>query len=77
MKKHVVIEYDIQYCNGRCPHFYFKFEDGDNCWCDKLDKRVYVSDDVSWDDRKTRPIPKDCPLPNAVNKKSVSCKDNK
>jgi uncharacterized protein YutD len=78
MKKHVIIEYDIEYCNRGCPHFYFKFEDGDNCWCDKLNKRMYNSDDVSWDDRKTRPIPDDCPLEDVGEQKDqFHIRDNK
>ena len=66
MTKKVIRE--IHYCNDHCPHFYHNFEDSENCWCNKLDKKVYDYDDASYPtelsifDTKERPIPEDCPL---------------
>jgi len=56
-------ELDIYYCNNKCPHFYHKFSDCENIWCDKLDAKVYDDDyqDVMFD-YSHRPIPEMCPL---------------
>jgi hypothetical protein len=65
MKKHIVIEYDIEFCNARCPHFYFNFDDFDNCWCDKLNRRIFKSCGFDPSDCEERLIPEDCPLDNS------------
>jgi hypothetical protein len=56
-------ELSIYYCNSKCPHFYHKFSDCENIWCNKLDAKVYDAGnaDVLFDFR-SRPIPKECPL---------------
>lgn len=60
MMKKVV--YSIQNCNGRCPHFYYSYVDGDCIWCDLLDKKIFDADYYISDDRIPRKFPKDCPL---------------
>lgn len=63
MKK---VAYNIKYCNSLCPYFYHKYGDDDNIWCDKLEKRIYEYDGgLIWGDMRERPIPSDCPLPDA------------
>lgn len=59
-----VVSLVLNYCNSRCPHFYFNYEDGDNIWCMKLNKRVYDSKGTENRvfDFSTRKIPKVCPL---------------
>ena len=53
----------IIYCNQSCDHFWHNYEDGENCWCDRLNKSVadYGGEDVM-NDYTAREIPKDCPL---------------
>lgn len=57
-------EIEIVYCNNTCPHFYHKYEDYENIWCNKLDQKV--SDAEEYDmvlfDYKKRLIPNICPL---------------
>lgn len=61
MKKIVV--YEIEHCNSTCIHFYHNFDDVENIWCGKLNKKVYDCDTpMNIEDYKKRPIPKECPL---------------
>jgi hypothetical protein len=58
--------YEIEYCNHKCRHFFHCFEDHENIWCDKLNKKIFDFDDQLTDifhDLKPRPIPEECPLP--------------
>jgi hypothetical protein len=71
MTKLCIVEHRVEHCNHTCPNFYHKFEDFENCYCAKLDKKVYdygynpdeYEDPVMFDYVK-RPIPADCPLPD-------------
>lgn len=57
---------DIKFCNSSCPNFYHKFEDFENIYCGKLDKKIFDSDDGdAWFDHEKRPIPDCCPLEDA------------
>ena len=65
MKK--IVTYPIEFCNSRCPHFYHKYEDDENCWCIKLNKRIAEpGDGVNvWMDFTERAFPEECQLPEA------------
>lgn len=61
MSKKCYIE--IMYCNSKCPHFYHKFSDSENIWCDELKAKVYdAGDDDMMFDFSHRSIPIECPL---------------
>jgi hypothetical protein len=70
MTKECILKIKVEYCNGDCPCFYHKYEDKENCYCSRLDKKVYdwgqggILDE--WEDAITdhvhRPIPEECPL---------------
>lgn len=61
MIKKVTIE--IEYCNNRCPYFYHNYEDFDNIWCDKLNKKIFdCGDGLIMFDFSKRKIPDECPL---------------
>lgn len=30
----------LEHCNNTCPHFYHKYDDFENIWCGKLDRKV-------------------------------------
>jgi hypothetical protein len=59
-----IVSYEIEYCNDRCPQFYHNYEDGENCWCVKLNKKIFECDTVYvfGEDFKHRNIPDECPL---------------
>jgi hypothetical protein len=61
MKK---LEIHIMHCNSNCPNFYHNFDDCENIWCTKLNKKVYDEDGSPcvWFDHIERPIPDGCPL---------------
>lgn len=65
MIKKIVVT-TISSCNSQCPHFYHNFNDGENVWCDILDRKVseYDGSCIILDFAK-RPIPKECPLNDA------------
>jgi hypothetical protein len=67
MKK--IVTYNIEFCNSDCPHFYHKYEDHENCWCVKLNKKIFdfnVDDHIdSIGDCTERAFPEECPLPDA------------
>jgi hypothetical protein len=60
-----IVQYEIKYCNSRCPNFYYNYYDGDTIWCALLNRRIFNddSDFFMWFDTRERSIPKDCPLP--------------
>lgn len=69
-----IVTYEIEHCNDMCPYFYYNFDDCDNIWCSKLNKRIYICDDVPLcGDYKERPIPEECPLErsNSIKKWDV------
>ena len=57
-------EIAIMYCNNSCPHFYHKYDDFENIWCDKINQKVSDADvfDIIMFDYKHRSIPDLCPL---------------
>lgn len=58
-----VVSLVLNYCNSRCPHFYYNYEDGDTIWCMKLNKRIFNNDAfLHVFDMCERKIPKECPL---------------
>ena len=61
MQKQVILI--LNYCNDRCPHFWKNYEDGDNIYCAKLNKKIYEADDSqAMFDFSSRKIPVECPL---------------
>jgi len=54
----------LLYCNNSCDHFYHKYEDKENCWCDKLNKCIalYNGENVMGEDYSNREIPEECTL---------------
>lgn len=57
----------IEYCNSSCPHFYHKYSDCENIYCDALNIKIAdcgQNEDVLCD-LKPRPIPDICPLADA------------
>ena len=70
MTKVCILRIKVEYCNGECPHFYHMFEDNENCYCSKLDKKVYDwgqgdllgECEMNIMDYVHRKIPEECPL---------------
>jgi hypothetical protein len=64
MKK--LVTYEIEYCNSMCSQFYHNCEDNENCWCARLNKKIFDvnNNDNIFDDLNQRGFPKDCPLEN-------------
>jgi len=61
-----IVTYEIEYCNSTCIHFYHKYEDMENCWCSKINKKIFECDTLmNLNDYKKREIPKVCPLENS------------
>jgi hypothetical protein len=61
-------EITITYCNSFCPHFFHKFSDHENCWCKKLNKKIFdvVDAEEVLFDFVPRKIPDECPLENTI-----------
>ena len=59
---HKLVVYEIEFCNSRCPYFCHNFEDNENIWCSKLDKKIGNNDGEIWFDQEKRLFPNDCPL---------------
>jgi len=58
-------ELTIDHCNCLCPYFYHNYEDNDNIYCNKLNKKIYECDDGdAFFDLNQRGIPGECPLEN-------------
>ncbi len=57
----------ILYCNQSCNHFYHNFDDGENCWCERLNMKVAEAGPADvMNDYTARPIPEVCPLDDVV-----------
>ena len=53
----------ILHCNQECGNFYHNYDDGENCWCNKLNKMVAEAGPADvMNDYTSREIPKECPL---------------
>jgi hypothetical protein len=63
-----IVTYEIEYCNSLCSQFFHNYEDNENCWCARLNKKIFEveNDDNIFDDLKSRVFPVDCPLEDAV-----------
>lgn len=59
-----IVTYEITHCNSLCLNFYHNYEDDENCWCLKLNRKIFdVDNNVDiFNDRKEREFPRDCPL---------------
>lgn len=63
-----IVTYEIEHCNNRCPSFYHNYEDNENAWCSKLNKKIFDCDTIWYygNDYEKRGIPKECPLKDAL-----------
>jgi hypothetical protein len=61
-----IVTYEIIHCNSLCRSFYHNYEDNENCWCLKLNKKIFdVDNNVDiFCDLVKREFPEDCPLEN-------------
>ncbi len=59
-----IVSYEINHCNSLCRNFYHNYDDIENCWCLRLNKKIFDCDnnDDIFNDLKEREFPKDCPL---------------
>jgi len=59
-----IVSYEIMYCNSLCRNFYHNYEDDENCWCLKLNRKIFdVDNNVDiFNDLKEREFPMGCPL---------------
>ena len=68
MTRLCIVEFKVEFCNSSCPHFYHRFDDQENCYCSKLNKKVYdygydpIGYEDTFYDHVNRPFPKECPL---------------
>ena len=63
-----IVTYEIEYCNSLCSQFFHNYEDNENCWCARLNKKIFEveNDDNIFDDLKSRVFPVDCQLEDDV-----------
>ena len=61
-----IVSYEIEFCNSLCRQFYHNYEDGENCWCAVLNKKIFDCNDMDniFYDHTGREFPKECPLEN-------------
>ena len=60
MNKTVI--YEVNWCNSRCPYFYFNYDRDEEIWCAKLNERIFNGDDYNTCDLEEREFPDKCPL---------------
>jgi len=61
-----IVVYEIKFCNSACPHFYHNYEDFENIWCARINKKICDADLFILDDYEKHPIPEECPLEMAI-----------
>jgi hypothetical protein len=62
-----LVKYEIHYCNSACSQFYHNYDDNENCWCVKLNRKIFdVDNNVDiFCDLVERDFPEDCSLEEA------------